>query len=85
MASIPAHLEDPIPWGKRSTRHYTNTPSEIFVKIQRPSAGFRDNASVIEVKYGFADSEDAERITSVFPFRLVRNSKYVNGVQLIRQ
>ena len=49
------------------------------------SAGFRDDASVIEVKYGFADSEEAERITSIFPFRLVRNSKYVNAVQLIHQ
>lgn len=36
---------------------------------------------IVEVKYpGEAESE-AERVTSVFPFRMTRNSKYVVGVE----
>lgn len=41
----------------------------------------QDNSRVIlELKYGIEDDEDANRISREFPFRMTKNSKYVNGV-----
>lgn len=40
-----------------------------------------DDNIVIELKYDKVGDPRAERISSSFPFRLARNSKYVNGIQ----
>jgi hypothetical protein len=40
-----------------------------------------DRRIVLELKYGRECSEGAHRITNHFPFRLSRNSKYVQGVE----
>ena len=38
---------------------------------------------IVEVKYGFGSEEDAHRLTSRFPFRLTKSSKYVDGMDLL--
>jgi len=38
-------------------------------------------ASIIELKYPFDLDKDAHKISSLFPFRMTKNSKYVTGVQ----
>jgi len=38
------------------------------------------NEIILELKYAFDDDKHANTITSAFPFRLVKSSKYVNGV-----
>ena len=35
---------------------------------------------IIELKYSLADDVDADRVSSLFPFRLTRSSKYVAGL-----
>jgi hypothetical protein len=47
------------------------------------TGGCRDGASVVEVKYAYEWSDDADRIIARLPFRLIRNSKYVNGVERV--
>ncbi|MEM9648590.1 MAG: VTC domain-containing protein, partial [Bacteroidota bacterium] len=42
--------------------------------------GQKDVNNVVELKYGLEDEEKAYTISSQFPFRLSKNSKYVNGV-----
>lgn len=44
----------------------------------------KDQAIVVELKYERADEEELERINSFLPFRLSKNSKYVNGLILGR-
>ncbi|MAE70078.1 MAG: hypothetical protein CME06_06375 [Gemmatimonadetes bacterium] len=39
------------------------------------------NSVVVELKYGPQDDSRAEKITSAFPFRVTKNSKYVEGVE----
>ena len=39
-----------------------------------------DLFNVVELKYGLEDDRLANRISTEFPFRLSKNSKYVNGV-----
>ena len=39
-----------------------------------------DPFNVVELKYGLEDDRLANRISNEFPFRLSKNSKYVNGV-----
>ena len=42
------------------------------------------NASVIlEIKYDAEYQMEASRVTDAFPFRLSKNSKYINGVDLL--
>ena len=38
------------------------------------------NSGVVELKYDPVDDVRAERITSAFPFRVTKNSKYVQGI-----
>jgi len=45
----------------------------------------QDENKIIELKYGLADDELAHLISTQFPFRLNKNSKYVNGVNTIKQ
>lgn len=39
-----------------------------------------DSDVVMEMKYDVEDDQDAGRISSAFPFRMTKNSKYVNGI-----
>lgn len=39
-------------------------------------------STVLEVKYDPADNQYASKVTSHFPFRMTRSSKYVNGIDL---
>jgi SPX domain protein involved in polyphosphate accumulation len=44
---------------------------------------YKNNSTIVlELKYNFADDKDAEKITRDFPFRLSKNSKYVNGINI---
>jgi hypothetical protein len=36
---------------------------------------------IVELKYAAGDDDDARSITSAFPFRPTKSSKYVTGVQ----
>ena len=38
---------------------------------------------IIELKYLLEDYEDAKNITEHFPFRLIANSKYIRGIDLL--
>ncbi|MFT4801982.1 MAG: SPX domain protein involved in polyphosphate accumulation [Flavobacteriaceae bacterium] len=44
-----------------------------------------DENKIIELKYGLNDDTNANAISTQFPFRLNKNSKYVNGVNTIKQ
>jgi len=44
-----------------------------------------DANKIIELKYGLMDDKQANAISTQFPFRLNKNSKYVNGVNTIKQ
>ena len=41
-------------------------------------------SKVFELKYEPEHDEEARRISSWFPFRMTRSSKYVTGLQLVR-
>ncbi|MBL4650842.1 MAG: hypothetical protein JKY03_14010 [Aureispira sp.] len=42
----------------------------------------RDPVVIVELKYDREDEKDLHRITRFLPFRLSKNSKYVNGILL---
>lgn len=44
-----------------------------------------DENKIIELKYGLSDDNTAKTIATQFPFRLYKNSKYVNGINTIKQ
>ncbi|WP_298755423.1 VTC domain-containing protein [uncultured Psychroserpens sp.] len=44
-----------------------------------------DENKIVELKYGLSDDDRAHKISTQFPFRLNKNSKYVNGVNTIKQ
>jgi len=46
-----------------------------FNKFPQP-----DENNVVELKYGLEDDQSANIISNQFPFRMSKNSKYVNGV-----
>ena len=41
---------------------------------------FHDESVVLELKYKTIYDEGSEKVTNEFPFRLTKNSKYVNGI-----
>jgi|TARA_B100001964_G_C14247838_1_gene608376 SPX domain protein involved in polyphosphate accumulation len=44
---------------------------------------YKNNSTIVlELKYNFSDDKDVEKITKHFPFRLSKNSKYVNGINI---
>ena len=56
-----------------------------YVKINRYQNSFmhraiNDRDVVVELKYDTEHDEEANRISASFPFRLSKNSKYVNGI-----
>ena len=42
-----------------------------------------ENGIVLELKYDAIFEKESDRITQHIPFRLTKNSKYVNGVSLV--
>ena len=44
-----------------------------------------DTNKIVELKYGLSDDKMAKTISTQFPFRLIKNSKYINGVNTIKQ
>jgi len=42
-----------------------------------------DREVIVELKYGVDQEPGAERVASYFPFRLTRNSKYVQGIERV--
>ena len=44
----------------------------------------RDQAVIMEIKYDQDQEQHLHRITELFPFRLSKNSKYVNGLMLTK-
>ncbi len=53
------------------------------LRVERPH--HQANQIVVEIKYSIDDDNTASRISSQFPFRLTRNSKYTNGIELLKQ
>mgnify|MGYP000064482483 CR=1 FL=1 len=47
--------------------------------------GYFENNKIVELKYALNDDNDANKVSGQFPFRLNKNSKYVNGVNTIKQ
>ena len=50
--------------------------------VKKPA---QDENKIIELKYGLQEDDLANKISTEFPFRLNKNSKYVNGVNTIKQ
>ena len=62
----------------------------LYYKIDKRFNNFNlkpvaDQNNIIELKYGLNDDDQANTISTQFPFRLNKNSKYVNGVNTIKQ
>lgn len=62
----------------------------LYYKIDNRFNNFKlkpvaDENKIIELKYELKDDTDANKISTQFPFRLSKNSKYVNGVNTIKQ
>lgn len=48
-------------------------------------AATKDENKIVELKYNIEDDISAQQITTQLPFRINKNSKYVNGVNTIKQ
>ena len=62
----------------------------LYYKIDRRFNNFnlkpvKDENKIVELKYGLEDDKDAQAVSTQFPFRLNKNSKYVNGVNAHKQ
>lgn len=62
----------------------------VYYKIEKRFNNFnfapkQDENKIVELKYGLQDDNVANAISTAFPFRLNKNSKYVNGVNTIKQ
>jgi len=60
---------------------------QIFYAIDKRNNSFMNKQEdrvniVVELKYNFNKDKNADKITNIFPFRLSKNSKYVNGVNV---
>lgn len=61
---------------------------QIFFRIKNRQNLFNEKITnketcIIELKYLLKDYENAKNITEYFPFRLIANSKYIRGVDLL--
>ena len=62
--------------------------NQLFYGINKQNNFFLNQISdkksvILELKYDEEYDSEASNITSIFPFRVTKNSKYVNGVQKI--
>tara|TARA_B100001059_G_scaffold233661_1_gene274209 strand:+ start:434 stop:1123 length:690 start_codon:yes stop_codon:yes gene_type:complete len=44
---------------------------------------YDDNSTILEIKYNDLYDDNVNAITNSFPFRMTKNSKYVNGIEAI--
>ena len=74
-----------------SKRYRVTIDSEVeYYEIANRNNTFRnkqkDNTNIIvELKYEYNDNNDASLISSKFPFRMTKNSKYVNGIEVFNR
>ena len=62
----------------------------LYYKINKRFNNFNfmpttDTNKIVELKYALSDDKMANTISTQFPFRLIKNSKYINGVNTIKQ
>ena len=62
----------------------------LYFKIDKRFNNFSfmpttDINKIVELKYDLSDDKMANTISTQFPFRLNKNSKYINGVNTIKQ
>jgi hypothetical protein len=62
----------------------------LYYKIDKRLNNFnfiptKDANKIVELKYGLSDDKMANTISTQFPFRLNKNSKYINGINTIKQ
>jgi len=76
------------------TRHYYVSADGVFRltvdhgienfmvqgRIKKLHTGIEGQSTIIELKYNLNDSDNASGISNFFPFRISRNSKYINGI-----
>ncbi len=64
--------------------------SLVYYKIEKRFNNFNfkpasDENKIVELKYSLKDDSQASSIVTQFPFRLNKNSKYVNGINKIKE
>jgi SPX domain protein involved in polyphosphate accumulation len=50
----------------------------------KSSPKIQDNEFILELKYGETEDAHANQISKLFPYRLDKSSKYVNGIELVK-
>ena len=74
-----------------SKKYRITIDSEVeYYQITNRNNTFRnkeqDNTNIIvELKYGYEDNINSSLISSEFPFRMTKNSKYVNGIEVFNR
>lgn len=76
-------------WGTKDGKFRLTIDSNLRFHSLLHSPNFskyvhKDNVIIVELKYEKEDEKDLARITKYLPFRLSKNSKYVNGILLTR-
>jgi len=61
--------------------YYNVSSKQIFFKEQIRD----DNSVILELKYNQENNDNASSISSQLPFRMTKNSKYVNGIECFNQ
>jgi len=74
-------------WGTKDGKFRITIDSNLRFHSLLHSPNFnrylhRDPVVIVELKYDREDEKDLHRITRFLPFRLSKNSKYVNGILL---
>jgi hypothetical protein len=74
-------------WGTKDGKFRITIDSNLRFHSLLHSPNFkqylhRDPVVIVELKYDREDEKDLRRITRFLPFRLSKNSKYVNGILL---
>lgn len=74
-------------WGTKDGKFRITIDSNLRFHSLLHSPNFkqylhRDHVVIVELKYEREDEKDLRRITRFLPFRLSKNSKYVNGILL---
>ena len=74
-------------WGTKDGKFRITIDSDLCFHSLRHSPNFfkyvhKDKVVIVELKYEQEDEKDLKRITHFLPFRLSKNSKYVNGIML---
>lgn len=74
-------------WGTKDGKFRITIDSNLRFHSLLHSPNFnrylhRDPVVIVELKYEREDEKDLHRITRFLPFRLTKNSKYVNGILL---